>query len=431
MEETKKVSLFDNAVKQFDRAARIMELDRNLREVLIKPKRELTVNFPVRMDDGSIKVFTGYRVQHNVSRGPAKGGIRYHPNVTLDEVKALAFWMTWKSAVVDIPYGGAKGGVTVDPFKLSDSELERLSRRFFSEIQIIIGEEKDIPAPDVNTDGQIMSWWMDTYSMNIGHTTLGIVTGKPLEIGGSEGRTEATGRGVNICIEEAVKYLRDKGKLNKKDEEITVAIQGFGNVGSYLALTLTEETKFKLVAISDYSGGFYKESGFTSEEIRKLMDRTRGRKALLLDVNEEGYKEITNEELLKLDVDVFAPCALENAVNEDNADEIRAKLIVEGANGPLTPEADEILLSKNVFIVPDFLANAGGVTVSYFEWVQGLQWNFWELEDIRKALHKKMKNAFCDVAQTMEKYEVDMRTAAYVRAIERVANATKLRGIYP
>jgi len=431
MEETKKVSLFDNAVKQFDRAARIMELDRNLREVLIKPKRELTVNFPVRMDDGSIKVFTGYRVQHNVSRGPAKGGIRYHPNVTLDEVKALAFWMTWKSAVVDIPYGGAKGGVTVDPFKLSDSELERLSRRFFSEIQIIIGEEKDIPAPDVNTDGQIMSWWMDTYSMNIGHTTLGIVTGKPLEIGGSEGRTEATGRGVNICIEEAVKYLRDKGKLNKKDEEITVAIQGFGNVGSYLALTLTEETKFKLVAISDYSGGFYKESGFTSEEIRKLMDRTRGRKALLLDVNEEGYKEITNEELLKLDVDVFAPCALENAVNEDNADEIRAKLIVEGANGPLTPEADEILLSKNVFIVPDFLANAGGVTVSYFEWVQGLQWNFWELEDIRKALHKKMKNAFCDVAQTMGKYNVDMRTAAYVRAIERVANATKLRGIYP
>ncbi|MDK2811950.1 MAG: glutamate dehydrogenase [Petrotoga sp.] len=431
MEETKKVSLFDNAVKQFDRAARIMELDRNLREVLIKPKRELTVNFPVRMDDGSIKVFTGYRVQHNVSRGPAKGGIRYHPDVTLDEVKALAFWMTWKSAVVDIPYGGAKGGVTVDPFKLSDSELERLSRRFFSEIQIIIGEEKDIPAPDVNTNGQIMSWFMDTYSMNIGHTTLGIVTGKPLEIGGSEGRTEATGRGVNICIEEAVKYLRDRGRLNKKDEAITVAIQGFGNVGSYLALTLTEESRYRLVAISDYSGGFYKESGFTSDEIRSLMDRTRGRKALLLDVNEEGYKEITNEELLKLDVDVFAPCAMENAINEDNADGIRAKLIVEGANGPLTPEADDILLSKNVFIVPDFLANAGGVTVSYFEWVQGLQWNFWELEDIRKALHKKMKNAFCDVAQTMNKYEVDMRTAAYVRAIERVANATKLRGIYP
>jgi glutamate dehydrogenase (NAD(P)+) len=431
MEETKKVSLYDNAVKQFDRAARIMELDRNLREVLIKPKRELTVNFPVRMDDGSIKVFTGYRVQHNVSRGPAKGGIRYHPDVTLDEVKALAFWMTWKSAVVDIPYGGAKGGVTVDPFKLSDSELERLSRRFFSEIQIIIGEEKDIPAPDVNTNGQIMSWFMDTYSMNIGHTTLGIVTGKPLEIGGSEGRTEATGRGVNICIEEAVKYLRDRGRLNKKDEAITVAIQGFGNVGSYLALTLTEESRYRLVAISDYSGGFYKESGFTSDEIRSLMDRTRGRKALLLDVNEEGYKEITNEELLKLDVDVFAPCAMENAINEDNADGIRAKLIVEGANGPLTPEADDILLSKNVFIVPDFLANAGGVTVSYFEWVQGLQWNFWELEDIRKALHKKMKNAFCDVAQTMNKYEVDMRTAAYVRAIERVANATKLRGIYP
>jgi len=431
MEEKKQVSLYDNAVKQFDRAAKVMELDQNLREVLIKPKRELTVNFPVCMDDGSIKVFTGYRVQHNVSRGPAKGGIRYHPNVTLDEVRALAFWMTWKSAVVDIPYGGAKGGITVDPFKLSDSELEKLSRRFFSEIQMIIGEEKDIPAPDVNTDGQIMSWFMDTYSMNIGHTTLGIVTGKPLEIGGSEGRTEATGRGVNICIEEAVKYLKNKGKINKKDEEITVAIQGFGNVGSYLALTLTEETKYRLVAISDYSGGFYKESGFTVEEIRNLMDKTRGRKALLLDVNEEGYKEITNEDLLKLDVDVLAPCALENAVNEENANDVRAKIIVEGANGPLTPEADDILLSKNVFIVPDFLANAGGVTVSYFEWVQGLQWNFWELEDIRKALHRKMKNAFCDVTQTMEKFEVDMRTAAYVKAIERVANATKLRGIYP
>lgn len=431
MEETKKISLFDNAVKQFDRAAHIMELDRNIREVLIKPKRELTVNFPVRMDDGSVKVFTGYRVQHNVSRGPAKGGIRYHPNVSLDEVRALAFWMTWKSAVVDIPYGGAKGGVTVDPLKLSDSELEKLSRRFFSEIQIIIGEEKDIPAPDVNTDGQIMSWWMDTYSMNIGHTTLGIVTGKPLEIGGSEGRTEATGRGVNICIQEAVKYLRDKGRLNKKDGEITVAIQGFGNVGSYLALTLTEETDYKLVAISDYSGGFYKESGFTAEEIRRLMERTRGRKALLLDVNEEGYKEITNEDVITLDVDVLSPCALENVITEDNADQVKAKMIVEGANGPLTPEADDILLSKNVFIVPDFLANAGGVTVSYFEWVQGLQWNFWELEDIRKALHKKMKNAFCDVAKTVEKYEVDMRTAAYIRAIERVANATKLRGIYP
>lgn len=431
MQETKKVSLFENAVKQFDRAAHIMELDRNLREVLIKPKRELIVNFPVRMDDGSIQVFTGYRVQHNVARGPAKGGIRYHPNVTLDEVRALAFWMTWKSAVVDIPYGGAKGGVAVDPYKLSDDELERLSRRFFSEIQIIIGEERDIPAPDVNTNSQIMAWYMDTYSMNIGHTSLGIVTGKPLEIGGSEGRTEATGRGVNICIQEAIKYLREKGKCTKKDENVTVAVQGFGNVGSYLALTLTEETNMKLVAISDVSGGFYKESGFTAEEIRKLMERTRSRKALLLDVNDEGYEEITNEELLSLDVDVLSPCAMENVITEDNAEKVRAKLIVEGANGPLTPEADDILLAKDVFIVPDFLANAGGVTVSYFEWVQGLQWNFWELEDIRKALHKKMKNAFCDVAKAMEKYEVDMRTAAYILSIERVANATKLRGIYP
>lgn len=289
MQEEKRVSMFDNAVKQFDRAASIMGLDPNLREVLVKPKRELIVNFPVRMDDGTTKVFTGYRVQHNMTLGPAKGGIRYHQNVTLDEVKALAFWMTWKSAVVNIPYGGAKGGVTVEPSQLSFSELERLSRRFFYEIQVILGEEIDIPAPDVNTDGQVMSWYMDTYSMSKGHTSLGIVTGKPVEIGGSVGRTEATGRGINICLQEAVNYLRDKGKLNKKDEDITVAIQGFGNVGSNLALTLTEESKMRLIAISDVSGGLYKEHGFTAAEIRALMERTKNRKKLLLEVNEEGY----------------------------------------------------------------------------------------------------------------------------------------------
>ncbi|HOB16350.1 MAG TPA: Glu/Leu/Phe/Val dehydrogenase [Defluviitoga sp.] len=431
MQEEKKVSMFDNAVKQFDRAASIMELDANLREVLIKPKRELIVNFPVRMDDGSIKVFTGYRVQHNMTLGPAKGGIRYHQNVTLDEVKALAFWMTWKSAVVNIPYGGAKGGVTVDPTQLSISELERLSRRFFYEIQIILGEEVDIPAPDVNTDGQVMAWYMDTYSMSKGHTSLGIVTGKPVEIGGSVGRTEATGRGINICLQEAVKYLRNKGRLNKKDEEITVAIQGFGNVGSNLALTLTEETKMRLIAISDISGGLYNEHGFTSTQIRRLMERTKSRKKLLLEVNEEGFKEISNEELLTLDVDILSPCAMENVITHENSKDIRAKLIVEGANGPLTPEADEILLSKNVFIVPDFLANSGGVTVSYFEWLQGMQWNFWELDDVRSALQKKMINAFYDVVKTMEKYEIDMRTAAYIKAIDRVATATRLRGIYP
>jgi glutamate dehydrogenase (NAD(P)+) len=431
MQEEKKVSMFDNAVKQFDRAASIMELDPNLREVLVKPKRELIVNFPVRMDDGTIKVFTGYRVQHNITLGPAKGGIRYHQNVTLDEVKALAFWMTWKSAVVNIPYGGAKGGVTVDPTHLSTSELERLSRRFFYEIQVILGEEVDIPAPDVNTDGQVMSWYMDTYSMSKGHTSLGIVTGKPVEIGGSVGRTEATGRGINICLQEAVNYLRNKGKLNKKDEEITVAIQGFGNVGSYLALTLTEESKMRLVAISDISGGLYKEQGFTASEIRSFMERTKNRKKLLLEVNEEQYKEISNEELLTLNVDVLSPCAMENVITVDNSKDVQAKLIVEGANGPLTPEADEILLSKNVFIVPDFLANSGGVTVSYFEWLQGMQWDFWELDKVRKSLEKKMTSAFYDVIKTMEKYEIDMRTAAYIRAIDRVATATKLRGIYP
>ncbi|MDN5343801.1 Glu/Leu/Phe/Val dehydrogenase [Oceanotoga sp. DSM 15011] len=425
------MSLYENAVRQFNKAADIMDLNQDMRDVLIHPKRELTVNFPVRMDDGSVKVFTGHRVQHNVARGPAKGGIRFHPNVDLDEVKALAFWMTWKAAVVDIPYGGGKGGITVDPRNLSDGELERLSRRFFSEIQIIIGEDKDIPAPDVNTNGQVMAWFMDTYSMNVGHTALGIVTGKPLEIGGSLGRTEATGRGVRICIEEGANYLRKNGKCNKENKDIKVAIHGYGNVASYAAILTVEEVGMKVVAICDITGGLYKEEGFSAEELKDLQEKVLSRKAGICDVHDGKYKVITNEELISLDVDILAPAAMENTITAANADNVKAKLIVEGANGPITPEADEILLEKGVFIVPDFLANAGGVTVSYFEWVQGLQWNFWELEDVRKALHRKMKKAFYDVIDTMEKYKIDMRSAAYVIAIERVATATKLRGIYP
>ncbi len=420
------LSLFENALKQFNKAADVMQLDPSMREALSLPKRELTVNFPVRMDNGSIKVFTGHRVQHSLTRGPAKGGIRYHPDVTLDEVKALAFWMTWKSAVVGIPYGGGKGGVQVDPSLLSDSEIERLSRRFFSEIQIIIGENQDIPAPDVNTNAQIMAWYMDTYSMNIGHSVLGIVTGKPVDIGGSLGRNEATGRGCRVCAEQAVKYLNDKGVINKPINKMTVAVQGFGNVGSFAALTTQQECGATILGISDVSGGMYNSNGF---DVQDVMEYVKTNKVI------KGYpkaeKVMTNEELLTLDVDILIPAALENVINQNNADHIRAKIIVEGANGPVTPEADEILIKKGIFCVPDFLANAGGVTVSYFEWVQGLQWFFWDLDRIRQALHSIMEKAFADVADCAERYKTDMRSAAYVVAIEKVAHATKLRGIYP
>ncbi|TYB94828.1 MAG: Glu/Leu/Phe/Val dehydrogenase [Kosmotoga sp.] len=414
------VSLYQNALRQFRKATDIMELDPSLVEVLSFPKRELTVNCPVRMDDGSIKVFTGHRVQHNIARGPAKGGIRYHADVTIDEVKALAFWMTWKAAVVGIPYGGGKGGIAVDPSKLTEGELERLSRRFFSEIQVILGEDKDIPAPDVNTNAQVMSWYMDTYSMNVGHSVLGIVTGKPLEIGGSAGRSEATGRGVRVVTEEAINYK------DMDPEKTTVAVQGFGNVGSHAAKLIQEEIGSKIIAVSDVSGGIYNENGL---DINELIEYTKTNNGLV-----KGYPKaepISNEDLLTLDVGILIPAALENAITEKNANDIRAKVIVEGANGPVTPEAEDILLSKDIFFVPDFLANAGGVTVSYFEWVQGLQWYFWELEDIRRALHKIMRQAFNTNVKTMHKYGTDMRTSAYIVAIDRVATATKLRGIYP
>ncbi len=420
------MSLFENALKQFNKAADVMNLDSSMREVLSSPKRELTVNFPVRMDDGSTRVFTGHRVQHNVAIGPAKGGIRYHQDVSLDEVKALAFWMTWKAAVVGIPYGGGKGGVQVDPTLLSQGEVERLSRRFFSEIQIIVGENKDIPAPDVNTNAQIMAWYMDTYSMNVGHSVLGVVTGKPLEIGGSIGRTEATGRGVRICAEEIVRYLNEKGTFNKKMEDVTVAVQGFGNVGTHAGTLIETELNAKVVGIGDISGAYYNSNGLNTVEMQEYVKENG---------TLEGYngaeKKITNEELLELDVDLLIPAALENVITAKNADKIRAKIIVEAANGPIDPDGEDILLNKDVIIVPDFLANSGGVTVSYFEWVQNLQWFFWELEDVRKALNRVMKKAFCGVVETSEKYKIDMRTAAYVNAIEKVAQATKLRGIYP
>ncbi|MCD6443197.1 MAG: Glu/Leu/Phe/Val dehydrogenase [Thermotogae bacterium] len=412
-------SIFEMALEQFDRAAKIMNLEEDLAEVLRRPKRTLIVEFPVVMDDGKIRVFTGYRVQHNVARGPAKGGIRYHPNTNLDEVKALAFWMTWKTAVMNLPYGGGKGGVKVDPKKLSRSELERLSRRYFSEIQVIIGPHNDIPAPDVNTNPQVMAWYMDTYSMNVGYTALGIVTGKPVDLGGSRGREEATGRGVKVCTELALK------EKEMDPRKASVAVQGFGNVGRFSALLIAKELGSTIVAVSDSKGGIYDPSGFDVEDLirHKLENGTV--------VTYPKGDKITNEELLELDVDVLVPAALENAINESNVDKIRAKIIVEGANGPLTPEADEVLNKKGVFVVPDILANAGGVTVSYFEWVQDLQAFFWKTDQIREALEDMMKNAFSDIMKIKEKYNTDMRTAAYILAIARVADATRKRGIYP
>ena len=412
--------LYEMAQNQFLKAARLMELDPNIGNFLLWPQKTLVVHFPVVMDDGRVEIFEGYRVQHNTARGPAKGGIRYHPDTNLDEVSSLAFWMTWKCAVVNLPYGGGKGGVRVDPSKLSEKELEKLSRRFFSEIQTIVGPTKDIPAPDVNTNAKIMAWYMDTYSMNVGQTTLGVVTGKPLDLGGSEGRPEATGRGVSITASEA---------CNVKGIDISkarVAIQGFGNVGSYSAKILSEEYGAKIVAISDISGGIYNEDGFDIDELIEYRDQNGG--------VIKGYpkgKPITNEELLTLDVDILVPAALENAITEKIAKDVKAKIIVEGANGPTTEEAEKILIEKDILVVPDILANAGGVTVSYFEWVQDLQSYFWDIEDIRKELTKIMKRSFAQVFATKQKYNTDMRTAAYIVAIERVASAVKKRGYFP
>lgn len=415
-----KMSIFQNALKQFDKAADLMKLAPDVRELLTTPKRELIVNFPVRMDDGSIKVFRGYRVQHNVSRGPAKGGVRFHPDTTLDEVRALAFWMTWKCAVVGLPFGGAKGGVKIDPKQFSVGELERVCRRYFSEIQPIIGPDLDIPAPDVNTNSQIMAWFMDTYSMNKEYTALGVVTGKPLEIGGSAGRNEATGRGIRIIAEEIMNYL------GKDLKGISVAVQGFGNVGSFAALLLSEECNAKVVAVSDITGAIYDPEGLNIKELVKYRDQNRG----VIEGYPKGQK-ITNEDLLELDVDVLIPAALEGVVTEKNADRVKAKIIIEGANGPITSEADDILNKKGIIVIPDILANAGGVTVSYFEWVQDLQWYFWDIEDVRKALARILKKAFYDVTKVKESYNTDFRTAAYMVAIDRVYSATKLRGIYP
>ncbi len=412
--------LYEMAQHQFLRAAELMGLEENIKRFLLWPQRILTVHFPVMMDSGEVQIFVGYRVQHNTARGPAKGGIRYHPSVNLDEVASLAFWMTWKCAVMNLPFGGGKGGVKVDPKKLSERELERLSRRFFSEIQMMIGPNKDIPAPDVNTNEQIMAWYMDTYSMNVGVTSLGVVTGKPVDLGGSEGRSEATGRGVAIVASEAADVL------GMDIKGATVAVQGFGNVGSHAARIISKEYGAKVVAVSDISGGIYNPEGLDIDDLIRYRDENGG--------VIKGYPKgqpITNRDLLTMDVDILIPAALENAITADIAKDVKAKIIIEGANGPTTEEAEKILLEKGVFIVPDILANAGGVTVSYFEWVQDLQSFFWDIDDIRKRLKRMMVKEFGEVYKTKQKYSTDMRTAAYIVAIERVASAVRKRGYYP
>ena len=407
------------AQRQFDQAASLLELDSGLRAVLREVRREFTVNFPVRMDDGSIRVFTGYRVQHNLTRGPAKGGIRYHPQVSLDEVKALSMWMTWKCAVTNLPYGGAKGGVICDPSELSQKELENLTRRFASEISLLIGPESDIPAPDVNTNQQTMAWIMDTISMEKGYSVPATVTGKPLSIGGSEGRPAATGRGVTVVTLEACR------RLDWDPATCTVAIQGFGNVGSVSAQLLSAEG-FKVVAVSDVFGGIYNPDGL---DVPALLSHQaeHGRVTGFPGAKEE----ISNSALLELPVTVLVPAALENQFSLENAARIQAKLIVEAANGPTTPEADDIFHQRGVVVVPDILANAGGVTVSYFEWVQDLQSFFWEETEINSRLTKIMQRAYQQVDDLAQEHRTTLRMGAYCLAVKRVADATAIRGIYP
>jgi glutamate dehydrogenase (NAD(P)+) len=406
------------AQQQFDLAADRLNLDPGLRRVLREPRRELTVHFPVKMDDGSVQVFTGYRVQHNVGRGPAKGGIRYHQDVSLDEVKALAMWMTWKCAVVGIPFGGGKGGVVVDPKKLSRREVENLTRRFATEIEVLIGPERDIPAPDVNTNAQTMAWIMDTYSMHMGYTVPGVVTGKPISLGGSEGRNEATARGTVYCIVEAAR------QLNMNLKKASVVVQGFGNAGSIAAQLMVDEGA-TVIAVSDSAGGIHNPAGLG-------IGRVIGWKAEHgTVVGFPGAQAVTNAELLEIECDVLIPAALENQITADNAGRIKTRIVAEAANGPTTPEADEILHRNGVFMIPDILCNAGGVTVSYFEWVQDLNRDHWSEKIVNEKLHEIMTKAFGETLAIADREQVDMRTAAYLLAVERVAGATSIRGLYP
>jgi glutamate dehydrogenase (NAD(P)+) len=409
---------FEIAQDQLRRVAQEFQIDPNLIRVLEQCKKAVVVSVPVVMDNGQIQTFEGCRVTHNIARGPSKGGIRYHPDVTLDEVKALAMWMTWKCALMGIPFGGAKGGVVCNPKTMSRGELQKMTRRYTSEIINEIGPEKDIPAPDVGTDPSVMAWIFDTYSMNKGHSVLGVVTGKPLNVGGSLGRLEATAHGALYCLREAAK------KRDRSLADMSVAIQGFGNVGSYLAKFVAEDGGM-VVALSDSSGGIYNARGI-DVQLALAHKQETGKLDGLKDT-----ESITNDELLLLDCDVLAPCALEQVITSENADKIKAAIVLEGANGPTTPTADEILDDRGVIVLPDVLANAGGVVVSYFEWVQGLQEYFWKEHEVNQRLNDITSRAFHETWATYEGRSTTMRMAAYGLAVQRVAEATMTRGLYP
>ncbi|MBO0777989.1 MAG: Glu/Leu/Phe/Val dehydrogenase [Ktedonobacteraceae bacterium] len=412
------VNPYEVAVAQFDEAAERLGLSQAMRAILRKPQRELIVNFPVRMDNGDVEMFTGYRVQHNINRGPAKGGIRFSPAVSLDEVRALAMWMTWKCAVVGIPYGGAKGGVICDPHEMSFTELERLTRRYTTEISILLGPNSDIPAPDMNTNPQVMGWIMDTYSMHRGYSIPAVVTGKPLSVGGSEGRLEATARGVQVVAREALRDLR------MAPEDCSVIIQGFGNVGS-ISARLLSRLGCKIVGLSDIKGGVYNPDGI---DVFAALRYSKEHGNL---VGLPGTEFVSNSELLEQPCDVLVPAALENQLTGRNAARVKARLIVEAANGPTTPEADEIFNERGITVVPDILANAGGVTVSYFEWVQDLQRFFWSEPEINSRLESIMTRSYRAVHDKAEEQQTNLRMGAYLLAVSRVAEATEVRGVYP
>ena len=408
---------FEAMSERFDRAAQLLGLDTDLYAVMRVPSREIKVYIPVRMDTGHIQVFEGFRVQHNFARGPAKGGIRYAPDVNLDEVRALAAWMTWKCAVVNVPFGGAKGGIICDPQQMSLGELERMTRRYAAELLDFIGPEKDVPAPDMNTNEQTMAWIMDTYSMHARHTVTAVVTGKPIDLGGSSGRREATGRGILFVINEAIK------RFKMSPAETRVVVQGSGNVGGIGARLLHEEG-YKVVAISDIHGGIYNPSGINIPEALNYLAATRSFEGY------EGVEFVANHELLELECDVLVPAATENQITSQNADRLKCKVLAEGANGPTTAAADEILHQKGIFVIPDILANAGGVTVSYFEWVQDRMGYFWREDVVNERLQDKMVASFNDLCRFADAHSVDTRTAAYMLAIDRVAYDTRMRGIY-
>jgi glutamate dehydrogenase (NAD(P)+) len=415
--EIKEENPFESMMSRFDRAAQLLDLDPDLYAVLRSPSRELKVYIPTRMDSGRIQVFEGYRVQHNFARGPAKGGIRYAPDVNLEEVRALAAWMTWKCAVVNVPFGGAKGGIICDPQQMSTGELERMTRRYAAELLDFIGPEKDVPAPDMNTNEQTMAWIMDTYSMHARHTVTAVVTGKPIDLGGSSGRREATGRGLLFVINEAIK------RFNMVPPSTRVVVQGSGNVGGIAALLL-HQSGYKVVAISDVHGGIYNPNGIDIPKALEYLKATRSFEGY------EGVEYVSNSELLELECEVLVPAATENQISSHNADRLKCKVLAEGANGPTTAAADQILHEKGIFVIPDILANAGGVTVSYFEWVQDRMGYFWREDVVNERLQDKMVASFNDLCRYADAHAVDTRTAAYMLAIDRVAYDTRMRGFY-